>query len=67
MFPMQLGWVSSCKKDLTWRPGIAMARLSGGRSKTGIGHPNSNHKPSRQLEVADFGKRLAIEHLVTLD
>jgi hypothetical protein len=44
-----------------------MARLSGRRSKTGNGHPNAIHKPRRQLEVADFGKRLGIELVVNLD
>jgi hypothetical protein len=38
-----------------------MARLSGKRSNTGNGHPDSNHKPPRQLELADFGIRLGIE------
>ena len=64
MFPMRLDWVLSCKKDLTWRPGIAMAKLSGKRSKTGNGHPNSIHKPPRQLKVANFGMRLGIELVV---
>jgi hypothetical protein len=37
MFPMRLEWVSSCKKGLTRRPGIATAGLSGRRSNTGSG------------------------------